>query len=107
MFGLYGCVPTCQLWLIKGLEEPYGTYVRGLAIMAAIYLTGAGLYVFRIPERFKPGAFNVWAHSHQLFHLCVIAAAIVHCDTLLFMVKYRLLAGSCADALRSASIPML
>ena len=98
-FGLYGVVPTLHLMIVKGLEEPYYTYGMGLLIMAIIYLTGAGLYVMRIPERFWPGMFDVWAHSHQLFHLCVIAAAIVHYDTLLFMVKHRLTAGACSSTI--------
>ena len=92
-FGLYGCVPSGHLMFLKGLEEPNFTYLMGLIIMALLYLFGAALYVLRIPERFKPGAFDIWAHSHQLFHLCVVAAALVHCDTLMFMVKHRLSAG--------------
>ena len=38
---------------------------------------GAAIYACRVPERWKPGAFDMVAHSHQLFHLSVIAAALV------------------------------
>ena len=100
-FGLYGVIPAVHLMIIKGLEEPNYSYLVGLIVMALLYLLGAGLYVLRIPERFKPGAFDVWAHSHQLFHVCVVAAAIVHYDTLLFMVKHRLSAGACAGSVEA------
>ena len=30
------------------------------------------LYAARVPERWKPGAFDVAFHSHQLFHVCVV-----------------------------------
>ena len=67
--------------------------------MAAIYIGGGILYAFRIPERFYPGMFDVWASSHQLFHVCVITAALVHYDALLSMIKYRLDVGSCMNTL--------
>ena len=39
---------------------------------------GAGLYAARIPERWKPGAFDVAFNSHQILHVAVIVAALVH-----------------------------
>ena len=93
-FGLYGVVPSVHLFILKGPVEPYFTYMIGLIIMALLYLTGAGIYVLRIPERFFPGKCDIWAHSHQLFHVCVLAAALVHYNTLLNMVKDRLHAGA-------------
>ena len=35
------------------------------------------VYATRIPERWKPGAFDLMFHSHQLFHIAVIVAALV------------------------------
>lgn len=29
-------------------------------LMAVMYITGAGLYAARIPERFFPGKFDIW-----------------------------------------------
>ena len=39
--------------------------------MGALYITGAGLYAARIPERFLPGKCDIWFQSHQIFHLLV------------------------------------
>lgn len=99
LFGLYGVVPSVHMALWKGVVWPYVRYVLGLVAMAVIYLSGGALYVLRIPERFFPGTFDVWAHSHQLFHLCVIAAALVHYDTLLFMIKNHIVLDDCPSVL--------
>ena len=95
LFGLYGVVPTLQVWLQDGITSDTYPSLVGLIVMALIYMAGAFAYVLRIPERFGPGRFDVLASSHQWFHLCVVAAAVVHYDTLLGMVKTRLDLGSC------------
>lgn len=86
-FGFYGAVPCLQIFYEKGVIEPYWTFLLGLGLMAALYTGGAILYVARIPERFCPGLFDVYAHSHQLFHICVILAALVHYRNLIEMIK--------------------
>ena len=91
LFGLYGVVPSVHVVLQEGFSNSdVNSMLLGLGIMAVVYIFGALLYVFRIPERFFPGKFNTWASSHQLFHICVLLAALVHYDTLLSMIKYRL-----------------
>jgi adiponectin receptor len=32
----------------------------------------------RIPERFSPGKFDIFFASHQIFHVCVVLAALAH-----------------------------
>lgn len=101
LFGLYGAVPFVHIYLRDGYRHAAHAYAMwGIVIMAAIYIGGGTLYAFRIPERFWPGRFDVWASSHQLFHVCVVTAALVHYDALLSMVKYRLDVGaSCMEKL--------
>jgi adiponectin receptor len=36
------------------------------------------VYVTRVPERWMPGRFDLAGHSHQLFHVLVIAGAYAH-----------------------------
>ena len=104
-FGLYAIVPGLELILSGGLLiKPYAGYITGVVLMGSLYLIGASLYVLRVPERFFPGKFDVWAHSHQLFHVCVVLAALVHYDTLLSMVRDRLALGEECDPRNSASI---
>ena len=100
LFGIYGAVPTVHVVLREGLEKQHVLDAgRGIVLMACLYLFGAVLYVFQFPERAFPGKFNTWASSHQLFHVCVVCAAVVHYDTLLSMIKYRMSFDSCAHEL--------
>ncbi|KIW26995.1 uncharacterized protein PV07_06777 [Cladophialophora immunda] len=45
---------------------------------ALTLLLGVGLFVGCIPERFSPGSFDVWGHSHQQFHVCMVLGAAFH-----------------------------
>ena len=58
--------------------------------MAFLYMAGAFLYAMRIPERFFPGKCDYWFHSHQLFHVLVLAAAFVHYRGITEMAMFRL-----------------
>jgi hypothetical protein len=58
--------PACYLAL--GLEV-----AMGLA-----YAAGAWVYINRVPERWRPGVFDVVGHSHQIFHVLVLVGAATH-----------------------------
>lgn len=45
---------------------------------AVIYVTGAIVYIVRYPERAAPGHYDLCGASHQLFHVCVLFASLVH-----------------------------
>ncbi|EMC92723.1 hypothetical protein BAUCODRAFT_37623 [Baudoinia panamericana UAMH 10762] len=54
-----------------------------------LYIAGAVIYAARIPERFKPGAFDLFGHSHQIFHVLVLLAAATHLVGLLKAFDYE------------------
>ena len=56
---------------------------------------GAATYALRMPERWWPGAFDLAFHSHQLFHMCVVAAAAVHYRGVRIMLAWRDSTGGC------------
>ncbi|XP_042961150.1 heptahelical transmembrane protein 2-like [Carya illinoinensis] len=58
-------------------------------VMAFLYAAGAGFYVSRIPERWKPGAFDIAGHSHQIFHVFVVLGALAHCAATLVVFDFR------------------
>ena len=99
LFGLYGVIPFSHIYLRDGYKLASDAYALwGIIIMALLYIAGGALYALRIPERFWPGSFDIWANSHQLFHVMVVTAALVHYNSLLKMIKYRLDVGSsCMD----------
>ncbi len=39
------------------------------------YFIGGIIWYFQIPERFYPGKFNIFGHSHQLWHLFIVLAS--------------------------------
>ncbi|KAI0427875.1 mPR-like GPCR protein [Xylaria sp. FL1042] len=43
-----------------------------------LFLIGAVTYASRFPECLKPGAFDVFGSSHQIFHVLVVIATLVH-----------------------------
>ena len=45
--------------------------------MGLFYCLGPLVYATRIPERWLPGKFDFAGHSHQLFHILVVAGACV------------------------------
>jgi adiponectin receptor len=60
----------------------------GLINMFACYGLGFFFFISRVPERFFPGKFDVWLHSHQLWHLCVLGAVY---SWFWQIVKYKLI----------------
>ena len=48
------------------------------AIGGAIYIGGAIIYGIRFPEKFFPKRFDYFGSSHNIFHFCVVVAAVVH-----------------------------
>ncbi|KAI3627992.1 hypothetical protein GLX27_000326 [Malassezia furfur] len=49
-----------------------------IAWSGALYIFGTLLYVAHVPERLAPGRFDYIGASHQLFHACVLFAALLH-----------------------------
>ncbi|KAN0066554.1 inc metabolism membrane protein [Thecaphora frezii] len=44
----------------------------------AFYIGGLVLYAFHLPESLAPGRFDLWGHSHQLWHVGIVAAIVCH-----------------------------
>lgn len=62
-------------------------------LMGAFYGLGALVYATRIPERWMPGKFDIAGHSHQLFHVLVVAGAYTHYHAGLVYLRWRDLQG--------------
>lgn len=62
-------------------------------LMGALYGIGALVYALRVPERWMPGKFDIAGHSHQLFHVLVVAGAYTHYRAGLVYLGWRDLQG--------------
>lgn len=74
-FGLSIALPFCH-WFISVTHVRISLF--NVFLVALFYIGGAFLYAMRIPERFFPGKCDYWFQSHQIFHVMVIIAAILH-----------------------------
>ncbi|XP_044958942.1 heptahelical transmembrane protein ADIPOR2-like [Hordeum vulgare subsp. vulgare] len=87
--GLSGVVPALHaLWLNWGHPECYLALSLELA-MGLVYATGAGFYVARVPERWRPGMFDCVGHSHQIFHVLVLVGAVTHYAATAILIGWR------------------
>ncbi|CAM8943009.1 unnamed protein product [Rhodiola kirilowii] len=87
--GISGVAPILHK-LILYRHQPEAVETTGYEIlMGVLYGVGALIYATRIPERWKPGRFDIAGHSHQLFHVLVVAAAYTHYQAGLIYLKWR------------------
>ncbi|GMR63036.1 hypothetical protein PMAYCL1PPCAC_33231, partial [Pristionchus mayeri] len=96
--GLSGVVPAVHYMLTDGIDSMINENAfLHLLLMAGLYIVGAGIYAARTPERFFPGKCDIWFQSHQLFHTCVVIAALVHYYGISKMAMVRLNMGCTAE----------
>ncbi|KAI1733086.1 hemolysin-III related domain-containing protein [Ditylenchus destructor] len=94
--GCSGIVPTIHFIVTDGMRRLIDeNSFYWLLAMAFLYLIGAFLYATRTPERFFPGKCDIWLHSHQIFHLCVVCAAFAHYYGISEMAFRRLTTNTC------------
>lgn len=75
--GVFGILPLPHAVYLCGFEEIW-PFIWRLALMGSLYLGGAAIYLFKFPERFWPGKFDIWLQSHAIWHCFVLAGAFTH-----------------------------
>jgi len=79
LMGLSAVFPVFHGIRLFGLEQLRKTMgLDWVVLQGFLYILGAGIYAARFPERLKPGAFDIWGSSHQIFHVLVVLAAMSH-----------------------------
>ncbi|QLL35076.1 hypothetical protein HG536_0H04520 [Torulaspora globosa] len=83
-FGLSAVLPIIAGSIHYGFSELYlRIQVKWVLLGGIFYIVGAVLYGMRFPEKCSPGRFDIWGHSHQLFHILVVVAALCHLNGLI------------------------
>lgn len=54
-----------------------------------VLMFGVTCFVNRLPERFSPGSFDIWGHSHQIHHICAVVGQSCHVMALVVGYQYR------------------
>ncbi|KAK1275267.1 hypothetical protein QJS04_geneDACA001720 [Acorus gramineus] len=87
--GVSGLVPILHK-LIMFCDRPEALESTGYELlMGFLYGVGVVIYATRVPERWLPGKFDLVGHSHQWFHVLVIAGAYAHYHAGLVYLKWR------------------
>ncbi|CUM65796.1 uncharacterized protein PRCAT00003444001 [Priceomyces carsonii] len=103
IFGLSGIFPIIVAVDLLGYENAVERSSAGfLALEGFLYILGAVLYAMRVPERFthletdetsllnnsRSAKFDIFGHSHQIFHVMVVLAAYCHWVALINCYDY-------------------
>ncbi|XP_060191080.1 heptahelical transmembrane protein 4-like isoform X2 [Lycium barbarum] len=87
--GMSGVAPIMHK-LVLYWNQPEALYTTGYEVlMGVFYGVGALIYALRVPERWMPGKFDIAGHSHNLFHVLVVAGAYTHYRAGLIYLKWR------------------
>ena len=93
--GLFACmalsvlVPIMHKMVVFG-DRPEAVITTACEIVVlSFYGVGVIVYAWRIPERWLPGKFDLIGHSHQLWHVLVIAGAYTHYLAVLAYLSWR------------------
>ncbi|PVH98703.1 HlyIII-domain-containing protein [Periconia macrospinosa] len=77
--GLSAVFPVLHACRLYGVQELRGSAgLDWVVLQGGLYILGAGVYAARFPERVRPGGFDIWGSSHQVFHVLVVCAAAAH-----------------------------
>ncbi|KAH0449873.1 hypothetical protein IEQ34_020565 [Dendrobium chrysotoxum] len=87
--GLTGLVPAVHITVVNWSESRKMETMVCEAAMATFYLVGTAFYVSRVPEKWRPGRFDMAGHSHQIFHVLVVAGALAHYVAAQLFLEWR------------------
>ncbi|KAL1344959.1 hypothetical protein HN51_018756 [Arachis hypogaea] len=89
LMGFSGIAPIMHKVIIHK-HQPEALQTTSYEIlMGVLYGLGALIYATRIPERWMPGKFDIAGHSHQIFHVLVVAGAYTHYLDGLVYLRWR------------------
>ncbi|KAK8543241.1 hypothetical protein V6N13_136230 [Hibiscus sabdariffa] len=87
--ALFGIIPGIHAEIVNWSNPRRDVAMAYELAMAMFYLIGTLFYVSRVPERFKPGWFDLAGHSHQIFHVLVVMGALAHYGASLVFLDWR------------------
>ena len=68
-----------DLYLRGALGSPESNAAVGVWVKSfGVYAVGVAFYASKAPECFLPGCFDLFFSSHQIWHVAVVAGALVH-----------------------------
>ena len=93
MFIALGAAGVTPFIYVLNFEDKYSSSMNidlsPYYLGGVFYLIGAILFATRIPERFGPGKFDNFGNAHNIFHVFVVVAAIIHYNAGLKLFEQR------------------
>ncbi|KAH7574373.1 hypothetical protein JRO89_XS03G0287900 [Xanthoceras sorbifolium] len=87
--GFFGIVPAIHGSFVNWDNPKRNVTLAYESAMGLFYVSGTVFYVTRVPERWKPGWFDLAGHSHQIFHVLVVLGALAHYGATLVFLEWR------------------
>ncbi|XP_039165893.1 heptahelical transmembrane protein 1-like [Eucalyptus grandis] len=85
--GFFSIVPAIHACTVNWSNPQHPIMLAYESAMALSYITGTLFYVSRIPERLKPGWFDL--ASHSIFHIFVIMGVLAHYGATLLLLQWQ------------------
>ncbi|XP_035787315.1 progestin and adipoQ receptor family member 3-like isoform X2 [Anopheles albimanus] len=102
-WAAYGIVPTLHWYYVMGGAEStmVQLFIPRVLVMYALSGVAFLIYVAKIPERWYVGRFDCIGHSHNLWHIIVLAALYYWHNSGMKYVEFRMIHG-CAAGVQMA-----
>ncbi|KAK3341878.1 mPR-like GPCR protein [Lasiosphaeria hispida] len=84
----------------RQLDQQAG--LRYYYLEGVLVLIGTFHYMSHFPESWKPGRFDIWGASHQVFHVFVVLSAVVHLCGILSAFRWNYENPRCPVGARDA-----
>jgi len=72
-----GVIPVIHLMITRGVPNTFFFYAPIIKSLLG-YIAGVVVYANRWPEKWKPGHFDTWFSSHQLWHVAILVGIYYH-----------------------------
>lgn len=102
--GFSGVVPAVHALVLNWGHQACHLALTLEVAMGLAYATGVVFYVSRVPERWKPGAFDICGQSHQIFHVFVLVGALTHYAATNVLLDWR--DGGAGCSVSGAAFPL-
>jgi adiponectin receptor len=99
--GFYGFAPIFHVLFFNYDVHQVKVAMALATCQGLVYLGGGGIYASRVPERWFPGRFDLFFNSHQIWHVCVVLAALIHWRACMMLLEWRDASGGCAAPITS------
>jgi len=72
-----GVIPVLHLMFTRGVPNTFFFYSPIIKSLLG-YIAGVVVYANRWPEKWRPGTFDTWFSSHQLWHVAILVGIFYH-----------------------------